>query len=602
MPVKVAGHPGGIRERSSRAERSASRYVALAATVLVLAGCGLRVAAWVWNKSLWWDELSLVREVMPAGYRGLLHPLKEQVAPVGFLLLARLSIDMFGSGERALRFVPMLSAVASVPLTWLVIRRLVRGWPALVGLAVFALAPFLIYYAAEFKQYSTEAVITTLLLLAIDYWFHHRDQASGWLILLGAGMIGLICSLPSAFLIAGFGLTAFIWCMAGERRRDLPRLVLVGFAWAAVGFVQWYFILSHSAASPSLRAYWREGFMPRPPWSAAALLWWPSAFNRLCIVVLGLHPAPIWITALLLMAGGAICLYRKGGLPGRVLLAGLGVQLLAAGVGAYPFSHRLLVFSAPCWAVLISAGCAALARIGGRWGHLLAGVAATVVVGRLAWSAPSAYRPYLHIDSRTAVEHIAQQAEPGDTVWVYYGLNSAYQYYAPRFGLSGLEVVYGPGDLSGDAGLHRLEQSLDELPRGRVWVVTGMDWIYGRDDGQTIVHRLDRRGRAIEAVRVDGVSILLYDLTVAPSESKANDGRGLSSGSATQPQFFMSRRWGLAGDGREKGGHTATASDVVGYQSFCLDRRSCLQLRPFSRRDAAKRAGSNDGGLGVYRR
>ena len=93
----------------------------------------LRYAA---NRSLWLDEAYLTESILTYSARQLATTdfLHWQAAPVGFLLLEKLAVTLLGTGEHALRLVPLLAGVASVPLFYLVVR---RSLPAAGGLVAW---------------------------------------------------------------------------------------------------------------------------------------------------------------------------------------------------------------------------------------------------------------------------------------------------------------------------------------------------------------------------------------------------------------------------------------------------------------------------------
>jgi uncharacterized membrane protein len=105
--------------------------------------------------------------VINRSFAGLLQPLdSEQAAPVGFLFLEKLAFLMFGDGEYSLRLFPFLFSIASVFLFYEAGRRLLRPWGATIALALFAVSSYLVYYAAQIKQYSSDVAITLLIIIA----------------------------------------------------------------------------------------------------------------------------------------------------------------------------------------------------------------------------------------------------------------------------------------------------------------------------------------------------------------------------------------------------------------------------------------------------
>jgi hypothetical protein len=68
---------------------------------LVVLGTALRLWAYVWDTSLYLDEILLSRNILDLPLRELLtRPLRlDQVAPRGFLFVEKLAVLLLGQGE-----------------------------------------------------------------------------------------------------------------------------------------------------------------------------------------------------------------------------------------------------------------------------------------------------------------------------------------------------------------------------------------------------------------------------------------------------------------------------------------------------------------------
>ena len=128
---------------------------------LVFLGIGLRFVTLIQNRNLWIDEAMLALNLVERSPRQLLEPLDwNQGAPIGFLLCVKAVIGAFGSSEWALRLVPFAGSVLGfLGFAWLA-RRLLSPQAAVLAIGLFAISPYLITYAAECKQYSTDAALT----------------------------------------------------------------------------------------------------------------------------------------------------------------------------------------------------------------------------------------------------------------------------------------------------------------------------------------------------------------------------------------------------------------------------------------------------------
>src|SRR4051812_23188202 len=139
--------------------RPARRTGGLVAALVVL-GIGLRLVPLLAGRDLWIDEAMLALNVVTRSPAALLGPLDwNQGAPVGFLLLMKTAVSAFGPGEQALRLVPFAGSVFGLlGFAWLAGRLLPRP-AAVLAVGLFAASPALVSYAAECKQYATDAAV-----------------------------------------------------------------------------------------------------------------------------------------------------------------------------------------------------------------------------------------------------------------------------------------------------------------------------------------------------------------------------------------------------------------------------------------------------------
>src|ERR1700739_4886066 len=98
-------------------------------TALVLIGVILRLWAYLANTALYLDEILLSYSILNLPIVDLLtRPLPiDQVAPLGFLLVERCSVTIFGHNEFALRLFPFVCAIISLILFRRIAERALTG-------------------------------------------------------------------------------------------------------------------------------------------------------------------------------------------------------------------------------------------------------------------------------------------------------------------------------------------------------------------------------------------------------------------------------------------------------------------------------------------
>ena len=65
--------------------------------LIIFIGAFLAIYQFIFNRSLWLDEASLALNIISKDFIGLTKPLDyDQVAPIGFLFIERISVLIFG--------------------------------------------------------------------------------------------------------------------------------------------------------------------------------------------------------------------------------------------------------------------------------------------------------------------------------------------------------------------------------------------------------------------------------------------------------------------------------------------------------------------------
>ncbi|MDW7760429.1 MAG: hypothetical protein SCM96_07310 [Acidobacteriota bacterium] len=148
---------------------------------VILIGVFLATFQFFYNRSLWHDEAALARNLVGMDLLRLLKPLKhEQSAPIGFLIVEKLALGLFGKNEYALRLFPLLSFFVSIPLFYLFLTRLLVGRTvASISTAIFSINRNLLDYATEVKQYSVD-VVWTLMIGYLSLTLKWRNRSALW--------------------------------------------------------------------------------------------------------------------------------------------------------------------------------------------------------------------------------------------------------------------------------------------------------------------------------------------------------------------------------------------------------------------------------------
>ncbi len=522
---------------------------------LVVFGAVLRLCSYAGNPSLWLDEAALAHNIVARSFAGLLAPLdRQQVAPLGFLWLEKAAVSLFGTSEYALRLVPLLASIATLPLFALVARRLLRPLAAIFALALFATATPLLYFAAEMKQYALDvAVVLALFALAVvrgedvneaPVAAAGRSVARSRLLTI-TGTVAPWLSQPSVFALGGVALylaIPFIRARSAAERRTAARPLLPMFIlWALNGGAS--IVHSFSSVTPDTRAtlnhFWERGFIPVTSGVTASLHWLGTTTHD---VFAWLFPPVVSVCAIALFVLGIAALVRRSDGSASLLLAPLAFALLASALRLYPASYRLLLFTAPSLLLTAGAGAEWLLDIARALGARRPRGAdeSREGVGRMRWLAPAATVaictalallfarsamtmveiPFYREELRPMVEYLAQHRQADDVIYVYYASVPAFQYYAGRDGIP--PSAYRRGSCSRDDWRQYLREVDALRGRPRVWFVMSHPFNKaGIREDSLFLQYFSALGRRIDSTSAVGAKLALYDLSAGTTSATA---------------------------------------------------------------------------------
>lgn len=476
-------------------------------------GTGLRLAQYLTNRSLWYDEALLALNILGRPVSGLFRSLDyHQGAPIGFLLLEKLVTSIAGNGELALRAVPLAAGIFALMLFWCVAEALVCRWAALVAFSLFALCGPLIYYSSEAKQYSSDVAVVLWLFWMVLRLTRSEFSTYDLICLSIAGAIGIWFSHPASFELAGVGAALIGRALAGRDWRRLRRLSWVFATWG-LSFLSCYLVsLRHLSKDQVLLGFWQNYFPPHPLWSLRGLSWSVERYFALFSDPAGLQSI---LGAALFVAGGAGLARRNRG--SFWLLAGpLALTLLAASLHKYPLTGRLLLFAVPTLLVFVAEGAVWIAHASGRFSKIVTIVLFAVLVAKPVWiSASKLIHPDRPEDIKLALQFVQRHQQPGDVWYVYHWARYAFRYYSGLYALPTRNVIIGV-DCDTDAACYAAD--LDKLcGKPRVWLLFSHIWIGdGLQEEDVFLKHLDRLGTRREAFRSTGARAYLYDLSRTP--------------------------------------------------------------------------------------
>jgi uncharacterized membrane protein len=463
--------------RSGLAKRLAPWGVAAAATC----AAGALDLLFLSRQSFWEDE-GASWFFTHDGLRGLAHAMwrNDPNMSLYYALLYLWLHAGFGDSEAAIRVLSAIFAVLTVPLIYLLGRRLFGAWPGAVAAVLFSANSFIVEYAQQARSYAFVTFLVTLssYLFVLELERPSRRSRVGYVL---ASALAVYAQFFAGWVLIAQAVT--LLALRGRRS--------IGHRWKA-SFAM-ILILCIPAAGQMLR--FRHGtiaWIPQPTLSRFGGSLDLLAGGSWMLLVLAL--IALAYAGLQALRGG-----RNGWQTGFVLL-----WLVLPIVLVFALSYltpllvpRYLIVVVPALSLGSGAGVAALAS-DFRFG--VAAIGALVVAGLLALSGVQLYRWYTlpqKEDWRDATRYVLREQRAGDRILFEVGGGKRpFAYYAHRngepgprlldttsrvFAVSGRRIWFirlhlAPDDPRITALTHRLVSSGYSLRRSRTFPAPAADF------------------------------------------------------------------------------------------------------------------------------
>jgi hypothetical protein len=506
------------------------RRIALVVLLGAAAGALLLVVQWLWGRVLWLDEEMIAINLRDRSMRALAGTLSlGQAAPYGWLVLQHAMLLAAGTGERALRLIPLVFGVATLATAAGVGRRWMTAAGALSLVFLCAMGQWLSFHALELKHYSADACFG-LLLPALAAWAA-EDDAEGvnrgrrvlvwWIVAAAAQWIsnGALFVTPAcALVLVLFTAKRFGW--QASLRAAAP-----GCLWLASFALNYRVTLGPALGNTFLREYWANAFPPAAAGPAETLGWLANQLTRLAVKPGGSgFGFAFWgVSAVGLLAAPGYPLVF------RALFASVPCSAFAwAALRLVPLSDRLGLWFVPALYVGIAMAVetsVALIRPGAqrglRWIGLAAGaggLAALLAMAADTYSRGKTYvalRPYTSnhdLDDRGAINWLLRQRRGGD-VWLasYLSLPAIWWYAGPGASTPAVEASFEAG--SSNCGSSEVGAWANSGGARRVLVYLGFGHDTPREFDEALLDRLSSVGHVTAYRPFHSGHALIVDFT-----------------------------------------------------------------------------------------
>lgn len=422
--------------------------------LVLMAAIALHSIHFIFRTSMWFDELTAALNVRDKSFYQLVTQSLDynQVAAVGFLLLQKLSIVLFGVNDHAYRFFPFLFSIVSLFLFLEISKHFFKSIALLSVFTLCAGSVSLWFYGGEAKQYAGDITASLFIVWsALQLMKPGLKKETFWLIAIGGFML-ILCSLPAIVIAPMVLAVVFISFLKKQIILAKQSFYLIVFVWSlACLLLAFYakFIIS-TTVQDAMSNYWKRGFVPLNNFGEG-LSWILSALKKelnffLTFWMQDVYPSITFISMALLIFSvpGIIYLSKNYKWYMLILFAPLIIALMLSIFRVLPFDSRVAVFAT--WPLVISgiAGIQALQQ----WLPRLFTSAVTTALS-LTIALPillitifsKTERPPFNAQPTQLVLHeLKKQWQPGDLLFVYFKTQHALNFYGAKEGITNYKV------------------------------------------------------------------------------------------------------------------------------------------------------------------
>ena len=450
----------------ARAEiRAIPPFVAACLFAVVALGLVLRFAQYGHDREFWEDEAVLAVEIIqktPLELTGVLA--HDMNYPIGFLLVEKLMLALFGASEYAFRVFPLLAGLLSIVyfarLAW-VFALSDRGadkaqttldtWGVvLVAVLCFSANKHLIYYSSELRQYAFELLSACMVyVLAGTSQMGSRSTREIHTRIVALSLFAIIAvwiSLTVVYVLAAATLVQAWSLRARENRRSLMLLVGGSALWGISFLFHYGLIKSHIAAQDmagNLQRYSAYMSPPLPPTSFAELQMLRESIEHLFYYPGGMTFIGL---AIFTFGLGSLSLWKRDKPLFWMLLLPVLFAGLASALHQYPFRGRYLLFIIPAMCLLLGEG------VGVFWRRDGAGLRpAGYLLAFMLLAQPLAHGLGVLKEPRTGpgggshttqvLAYIQEHWQQGDRIFVHASQRSTFLYYKDHYSVRDEDYV-----------------------------------------------------------------------------------------------------------------------------------------------------------------
>lgn len=432
---------------------------------IIILGIALRLLMYVQNRSLFIDEACLSSQIVDRTYAGLFDNFEFQYAPPLFAVGLKAMTDLFGSHEYALRLIPLIASIIGLLLFYRLCKIYLKEGDCIFPLFLFSFGMPMLQYASEVKQYSTDVLVTLLLLLLAIRWRIEDFNSKRAILLALLGSVLVWFSMPSVFVLFGFGMYYLIEVFKKRNWSKLGFIALPVLTWLFSFAVYYFTIIRKDIGLDNLEDYHARFFLPLLPSDLHDL-------ERIKEILLTFFRTSIGSTVIAIGLGilslfmGLFHFIKKDSRKIILFTFPILAAMLASGLKLYSLIPRLTLFFVPILILLMAIGIAQILKKSPSVLKWLMMIPIVVVLFNQK-GYPYFYQRFEIEELRPVLYYVDTKLEEKDAAFLHFQAKNAYTFYSQEY--KNAEELVIPGIIIGK--WDDLPETM-KIPEGdRLWLI-----------------------------------------------------------------------------------------------------------------------------------
>ena len=216
----------------------------------------LSLNLYIKNYPIWGDEMLLSQSITAQTiFKSLIYLPENQTAPPLFIFFTYLLTSLFGINSYILRFISFAAGILSLfAFLFLAFKLLKNKLAILTALFLFVINIPLLYYTNEFKQYSSDVVISLALIISYNYISRNLTVKKTLLYCLIA-FLSIVSAFPSLYII----LLIIVLKLFEEKIHPKQLIYIISTIVCAAGYV--FFVFKNCIQTLNKLHEWQEGYL-----------------------------------------------------------------------------------------------------------------------------------------------------------------------------------------------------------------------------------------------------------------------------------------------------------------------------------------------------